>query len=105
MDNCDYKPPNYLPEGLKPDLHLGTLCYDAQHHIGSHSEVHNLYAYFQANYTRNALLKLNKRPFIITRATFAGSGRFTSHWTGDVASNWTDLRISISNMLEVIVVD
>lgn len=68
--------------------------------IGNHPEVHNLYAYFQANYTRNALKSMNKRPFIISRSTFSGSGRFTSHWTGDVASEWTDLRLSISNMLE-----
>lgn len=66
MKDCNYEEPEYIPEKLKP-LHKGTACYNAKHYLGNHSDIHNIYAYFQANYTRNALLQMNKRPFIISR--------------------------------------
>ncbi len=40
-----------------------------------------------------------KRPFIISRATFAGQGVYSGHWSGDIMSNWDDLRYSISGKL------
>ena len=64
--DCDDVDPAYVPERLKP-LHKGTVCYNTKHHLGNHSDVHNLYAYFQGNQTRNALLEMKKRPFIISR--------------------------------------
>lgn len=62
-----------------------------------HYDLHNLYGYFEAIATEKALRSLNKRPFIVSRATFAGQGKYSGHWTGDVLSTWEDLKMSINS--------
>ena len=51
----------------------------------SHAEVHNVYGMENSRATYEGLLKLrpNVRPFVMTRATFAGGQRYAVTWTGD----------------------
>lgn len=47
------------------------------------------------NSTANAL----KRPFVLTRSTFAGTGQYASHWTGDNYRQWDFMRYSIASIM------
>jgi alpha-glucosidase len=58
-----------------------------------HAEVHNLYGSLMAQATREGLLRHqpNRRPFVISRAGYAGLQRHALHWTGDNTSWWEHL--------------
>lgn len=78
-----------------------TICLDADQFLGKHYLLHNLYGYFETEATYSALgdIFYNKRPFILSRSTFVGSGKFTNHWTGDNRSKWDHMRYSIISVL------
>ena len=60
-------------------------------------EIHNIFAHLENEATYNAF-KLNKpnvRPFVLTRAAYAGTQRYAAIWTGDNSSNWDHLRMTI----------
>jgi alpha-glucosidase (family GH31 glycosyl hydrolase) len=50
-----------------------------------HFDVHNLYGYMQSIPTYAAVeINANRtRPFVVSRSTFLGSGKYGGHWTGD----------------------
>jgi alpha-glucosidase len=66
-----------------------------------HAEIHDVYGMETSRATFEGLLKLdtNTRPFVLTRATYAGGQRYAATWTGDNSSSWNHLRLSTS-MLE-----
>jgi alpha-glucosidase len=68
-----------------------------------HAEAHNIYGLMQARATREALERLvpERRPFVLTRAAFAGSQRYAALWTGDISSLWEHMEISIPMILNL----
>ncbi|XP_041987755.1 uncharacterized protein LOC121739381 [Aricia agestis] len=94
--NLPYTPKNLYPESLNHK----TVCADASHAAGAHYDVHNLYGLTEAVHTHNALSEIRgKRPFVISRASFPGLGRYAGHWSGDIDSSWDDMRMSIPDIL------
>ncbi|KAG8523335.1 Maltase-glucoamylase, intestinal, partial [Galemys pyrenaicus] len=94
--------PPFIPRILDGLLYKKTLCMDAVQSWGKQYDVHSLYGYSMAIATDEAAKTVfpNKRSFLLTRSTFAGSGKFAAHWLGDNAATWEDLRWSIPGMLE-----
>ncbi|XP_037936994.1 neutral alpha-glucosidase AB-like [Teleopsis dalmanni] len=72
-------------------------------HYGNweHRDVHNLYGHMYIWGTFDGLIKRdpNQRPFILTRAFFAGSQRYAAIWTGDNTADWGHLQHSIKMCL------
>jgi alpha-glucosidase len=66
----------------------------------SHAEVHNIYGMENTRATYEGLLRLDPdgRPFVLTRASFAGGQRYAWTWTGDNDATWNHLRISVGQL-------
>ena len=67
-----------------------------------HKEVHNVYGHLMAKATYQGLKKYDgRRPFVITRACYSGSQKYTTAWTGDNQSLWSHLKLSIPQLLNL----
>lgn len=64
-----------------------------------HEKVHNAYAYFEAMATYEGIARAGKRPFVLTRAGYAGIQRYAAVWTGDVVASWEGLRAALMAVL------
>ncbi|XP_075413533.1 putative maltase-glucoamylase 2 [Tenrec ecaudatus] len=94
--------PPFMPRVLDRLLFERTLCMDTEFFNGLHYDTHSLYGYSMAQVTDAAMKAVfaNERSPILSRSTFAGSGKFAAHWLGDNAATWNDLRWSIPSILE-----
>jgi alpha-glucosidase len=87
---------------VQGDLAVHAVAPNATHVDGVQEyDVHNLWGHGILHATYEGLLKTfpSKRPFIIGRSTFAGSGRWAGHWGGDNASKWAYMFFSIPQAL------
>ncbi|KAH8854391.1 Lysosomal alpha-glucosidase [Schistosoma japonicum] len=93
--------PPYIPKILQNSLYDKTICPSALHYNTTHYNLHNMYGYHEARVTHNVLKRLfpDRRPFILTRSSYAGSGMYAAHWTGDVLSNWDSLKASVAQII------
>ena len=80
------------------NFHMRTIpdvaLHDFEGRGGTHLEAHNVYGLVMAQATYEALRRYapDERPFLITRAAFSGSQRYTCGWTGDNVSSWEHLQ-------------
>ena len=114
---------DFLSEGVagfwndmnEPSVFLSqnlTMPDNAQHRIeepgfrprtASHLEIHNVYGMENSRATYEGLLRLNPdlRPFVLTRAAYAGGQRYAATWTGDNTSSWNHLRLTTPMLLNL----
>jgi alpha-glucosidase len=70
---------------------------------GPHAQYHNVYGLLMSTATHTGVkrAKPDKRPFVLTRATFIGGHRVAAMWTGDNVANWEHLGYSIPMSLNL----
>jgi alpha-glucosidase len=85
-----------------------TMSLDAVHRLDDggkreHRAIHNVYGMLNARATYEGLLKLqpDQRPFVLTRAAYAGTQRYAATWTGDNTASWHHLAQSTPNLLSL----
>ena len=88
----------------RPDKTLDPDCvHRTEHGPRRHEEVHNLYGQQMARASREGALaaRPNERPFIISRAGWAGIQRHATVWTGDNSACWEHLADSLRCLLNL----
>jgi alpha-glucosidase len=84
-----------------------TFPYDTPHAgdgiVGTHRRYHNVFGMQMARATFEGEKKLRpaKRPFVLTRAGFAGVQRFSAVWTGDNYASWDQMAMTIPMLLNM----
>jgi alpha-glucosidase len=63
----------------------------------THAKNRNVFALLMARATYEGLERLrpDRRPYVITRAAYAGIQRYSTMWTGDTNSTWDSLSLNI----------
>ncbi len=84
-----------FPEDLLHRLDDGTTA--------SHTLLHNAYGMLNARATYEGVRQLrpNERPFILTRAAYAGVQKYAASWTGDNTADRPHLAVTIPQLLNL----
>jgi alpha-glucosidase len=78
------------------------VMFDNDGRLSDHTEVHNVYGHLMSMATFEGIKKhTEKRPFVITRACYAGTQKYSTAWTGDNQSFWEHLRLSIPMLMNL----
>jgi len=100
---------NDMNEPAVFDTPTKTMPLDNLHRIESddfaprnatHAEIHNVYGMENTRATFEGMRRWrpNQRPFVMTRASFAGGQRYAVTWTGDNSSTWDHLRLCVEQL-------
>ncbi len=86
---------------------VGTIDDNALHGStgaqATHAELHNLYGQQMARAAYEGLRRHlpDRRPFVLTRAGFAGIQCWSACWTGDNKSRWDHLQLALPQLLNL----
>jgi alpha-glucosidase len=88
---------NDMNEPATGDIEPFAMRFDRDESNQPHERFHNQYALLMAMSTHDGIRRANPhlRPFILSRAGFAGIQRYAAQWLGDNVSDWDHLRMSV----------
>ncbi len=88
----DMNEPAIFPDRTFPD----DTRHDFDGYSCSHLKAHNIYGQCMARATRMGMAQHapERRPFVLSRAGFAGLQRWAATWTGDNYSDWDNLKMA-----------
>jgi alpha-glucosidase len=68
-----------------------------------HAKNHNVYGLLMTRATYEGALRAlpAERPFVLTRASYAGGQRYSATWTGDNVSSWEHLEMALAMCLNL----
>lgn len=102
--SCDYPDGNYYSvyNPGHQSLDAKAVCLNALHYDGSiEYNVHHFNGLMETiatyDYLKDTLKQ--RQPFILSRSTVPGSGKYTTHWTGDNVSTFEWMRLAIAGLL------
>jgi alpha-glucosidase len=77
------------------------VVHNADLGVTDHSRSHNIYGMQMTRATYDGVRALlpAERPFVLTRASYAGGHRFASAWTGDNVATWEHLAMALTMCL------
>src|SRR5580700_10842273 len=85
-----------------------TMPLDSVHRLDDgttldHRAIHNIFGMENARATYDGLLKLrpDERPFVLTRAAYAGAERYAATWTGDNSATWNHIGMSVPQIMSL----
>ncbi len=89
-----------------------TMPDDVQHRIdepgfkkrtANHLEIHNIFGLenTRGTYEGEVTLRPNERPFVMTRASYAGGQRYSTTWTGDNSATWNHLQQTVPQLVNL----
>ena len=69
----------------------------------THAEIHNVFGMQNTRGTFEGMERLRPgiRPFVMTRASYAGGQRYAVTWTGDNSSTWDHLRLCVEQLVNL----
>lgn len=86
------------PASFRGELPKDVVFHDEER-TTNHAEMHNVYGHYMSRATFEGLQKLSdKRPFVITRAAYAGTQKYATVWTGDNQSLWPHLQMMVPQL-------
>ena len=78
------------------------IIFDNDGTIVTHKEIHNVYGHMMDKATYDGIKEFTgKRPFVVTRACYAGTQKYATVWTGDNQSTWEHLRMSLPMLMNL----
>ena len=86
------------PASFRGELPADVVFHD-EDRVTNHAEMHNIYGHYMCKSTYAALKEqTGKRPFVITRACYAGTQKYSTVWTGDNQSLWHHIQMVIPQL-------